>query len=209
MVSRDKPIGGSDMMKKIVMGLLTLFLLSIPIGCAKETTPTSAPPPAPETTPLPPAWHLMHHSVFLLKDGEEQFIAGVNSPMAEFLLDTTRKLNVEVECVLTQEDIREIEDSSRAVKLRFRFTEDVAVSQLVRQEEIDKIKTTENGLRILEDVKYVVFILEDNLGKGLEGHILVGQGVPQTWSCWIIWEESGNAVDKGWVDKVEEFIEEL
>jgi len=41
------------MMKKIVMGLLMLFLLSLSVACTRETTPGPSPTPAPVTSVLP------------------------------------------------------------------------------------------------------------------------------------------------------------
>ncbi len=40
-------------MKKIITGLLVLFLLSVPVACAKETAPTPVPVPAPAPPPGP------------------------------------------------------------------------------------------------------------------------------------------------------------
>jgi len=44
-------------MKKIIMGLLSLFLLSMPVACAKEPVPASPPPPAPASVPRPSTTH--------------------------------------------------------------------------------------------------------------------------------------------------------
>ena len=41
------------MIKKTIVGLLVLFLLSMPVACAKERAPTSPPLPAPTPTPVP------------------------------------------------------------------------------------------------------------------------------------------------------------
>ena len=42
-------------MRKIITGLLVLFLLSTPVACAQETTPAPAPTPQAPTTAPPPA----------------------------------------------------------------------------------------------------------------------------------------------------------
>jgi len=39
------------MMNKLIIGLLVLFLLSMPVACAQEMAPTSPPPPT--STPAP------------------------------------------------------------------------------------------------------------------------------------------------------------
>ncbi len=39
------------MMKKLVVGLLVMFLLSMPMACAKETAPAPSPPPPPASSP--------------------------------------------------------------------------------------------------------------------------------------------------------------
>ena len=41
------------MIKKIITGLLVLFLLSAPVACAQETTPAPAPTPVPTPIPKP------------------------------------------------------------------------------------------------------------------------------------------------------------
>ncbi len=41
------------MIKKTIVGLLVLFLLSMPVACAKETAPSPTPAPAPASVPTP------------------------------------------------------------------------------------------------------------------------------------------------------------
>ena len=90
------------------------------------------------------------------------------------LLLTLQRLNLQATCIFSQERIQEIKQKDEVVELIFKQPMDIAIAQWVEPEERSHIPTYEDGYRILENVKTVLFILEDNLGEGLEGHILVG-----------------------------------
>ncbi len=138
-----------------------------------------------KTASLPPAWHLITEAVFLWENGIEQFVAGENSPMSKFLYQTLHRLNLQAKCVFSEERIQRIKENDRVIEMRFRFPENITISQWIEPEDRDRITTDENGYRILENVKSVLFILEDNLDEGLEAHILVSSGT-EGWSCWAI-----------------------
>ena len=123
--------------------------------------------------------------------------------LADVLFSVLHKLNIQAKCVFTEERIREIKRNDKVVEAVFVTPEDIVISQRVEPEDRDHIKA-ENGYRVLKNVKKALFILEDNQGRGLEGHVLVGHeaGGRVSYSCWAIQEEGGDEIDKGWVDRV-------
>ena len=147
-----------------------------------------------ETMPRPPVWQLMTERVFLWENGEEQFVAGENSPMSNFLFQTLHRLNLQATCVFSEEDIQKIKGNDKVIEMTFRFPENITISQWIN-----------NRYRILENVKSALFILEDNLDEGLEAHILVGSGT-EGWSCWAIWPEGSNELDKTWIDEINKIL---
>ena len=147
-----------------------------------------------ETTPLPPAWHLMTERGFLWENGTEQFVAGENSPMSKFLFQTLHRLNLQAKCAIFEEDIEEIKGNDKVIEMTFRFPEDIVISQWIG-----------NHYRTLENVKSALFILEDNLDEGLEAHILVGSGT-EGWSCWAIQQEGSNELDRTWIDEINNIL---
>ena len=144
-------------------------------------------------------------TVYLWENGKEKFVAGENSPMSNFLLQTLHRLNLQTRCLLTEERIRDIKERDKVIELRFRNLEDITISQWTEPPDRDYIKTDENGYRILENVKSALFILEDNLGGGLEAHVLVGSGT-EFWSCWAIRQEESNELDKTWINEVAKIL---
>lgn len=142
-------------------------------------------------------------TVYLWENGTEQFVASENSPMSSFLFQTLRRLNLQTRCLLTEERIRDIKEHDKVIEMRFRFTEDITIGQWIESRDRDYIKTDENGYRILENVKYTLFILEDNLGGALEAHILVGSGA-EFWSCWAIGKDG--EIDKTWIVNLENLL---
>lgn len=106
-------------------------------------------------------------------------------------------------CSLT-EGIRDIKERDKVTEMRFREPENITISQWIEPRDRDHIKT-ENGYRILENVKSALFILEDNLGEGLEAHILVGSGT-EFWSCWAIQQEGSNELDKTWINEINRIL---
>ena len=143
-------------------------------------------------------------TVYLWENGTEtQFVAGENSPMSSFLYQTLRRLNLQTRCLITEERIRDIKNHDKVIEMRFTFTEDITISQWIEPKDRDHIKTDENGFRILENVKNALFILEDNLGGGLEAHVLVGSGT-EFWSCWAIGKDG--EIDKTWIVNLENLL---
>jgi len=140
-----------------------------------------------------PNWHLMLRSVFLWEDGEEQFVAGPNSDLCNYLLQTLPKIN-----------LQEIKENDKVILLSFRFAEDVTISQWIEPQDRDHIKTDQEGYIILEKFHKALFILADNLDEDLQGHILV-YSQTEGWSCWTIQLESGE-LDKTWIDEINELL---
>jgi len=60
----------------------------------------------------------------------------------------------------------------------------------------------------LEHVKTAIFILEDSLNQGLQGHVLIGHAVEGKtgYSCWAIREKGSNEIDRTWVDEANKII---
>ena len=142
----------------------------------------------------------MTESVFLWENGKEKFLAGQNSDLSNFLLQTLHKLNLQARCAFGEEHIQEIKQNNKIIELRFRHPRNITISQWVEPEERYRIPTDEKGYRILENVENALFILEDNLDEGLEGHILVGHMVG--YSCWAIQQEGSKEIDKTWIDEI-------
>jgi len=120
--------------------------------------------------------------------------------IASLLTRKLHELNLQARCVFSEEDIQEIKQKYRVVELIFKKPIDITISQWVEPEERYHIPTDEKGYRILENVKDALFILEDNLSEGLEGHILVGHMTG--YSCWAIKQEGSKEIDKTWIDEV-------
>jgi len=154
-----------------------------------------------------PDWHLMLRRVFLWENGVERFVAGPESDLCNYLLQTFHKVNLQGRCVFDEERIQKIKENDKVIVLSFRFTEDFTISQWIEPKERDHIKTDENGYRVLEQVRKALFILEDNLNEGLQGHILVDSQT-EGWSCWAIQLESGE-LDKTWIDETNKLLSEL
>ena len=135
--------------------------------------------------------------IFLWENGKEKFLAGENSDLSSFLLQTLHKLNLQARCAFGEEHIQEIKQNDKVIELRFRHPRNITISQWVEPEERYHIPTDEKGYRILENVENALFILEDNLDEGLEGHILVGHEVEGRigYSCWAIQQEGSKEID--------------
>jgi len=89
------------------------------------------------------------------------------------IMKTLHKLNLQATCVFSEEDIQEIKQKDRVVEIIFKQAYDFPIRQWIEPYR-SNAKSDERGYRILENVKTVLFILEDNLDEGLEAPILVG-----------------------------------
>jgi len=174
----------------VVIGVIANYYSNQPIP-----TPNPSPP-----TPHP--WTLMMESVFLWENGEEQFVAGENSDLSNYLLQTLHRVNLQARCIFSEEKIQEIKKSDKVLELRFRFPRNVTISQWVEPQDRDHIKTDENGYRILENVYNALFVLEDHLNGSLQGHVLVSTN--EGWSCWAI--QQGGELDKSWVEETGKYL---
>ena len=170
-------------------GEVIFYATTVWDGVGKLIIPAEA-----ETMPRPPVWQLMTERVFLWENGKQQFVAGENSPMSNFLFQTLRRLNLQATCVFSEEDIQEIKENDKVIEMTFRFPEDIVIGQWIG-----------NRYRILENANGTLFILEDNLGEGLEAHVLVGSGT-EGWSCWAIQQEGSNELDKTWIDEINKIL---
>jgi hypothetical protein len=171
-------------------------------------SPTSTPTVTPDVTPTPtpPRWHLMMVSAFLWEDARELFVAGSHSDLTEYLLHTLQRINVQARCVFDDEQVEEIEKSMKVMRLRFRFYDDINISQWIEPEDRDHIKTNETGYRILEKVKYAIFILDSNKNESLIGLILIKSysSSEDYWGCWAV--EKDGQLDTSWIVEIERFL---
>ena len=153
---------------------------------------------------------LMIESILLWENGSKKLVSE-NSDLSNFLLQTLHKLNLQARCVFSEEHIQEIKQNNKVIEVRFKYPMNITISQWIEPEERYHIPTDERGYRILENVKNTLFILEDNLSEGLEGHILVGHEVEGriSYSCWAIQQEGNKGIDKTWIDEINKIIENL
>ncbi len=79
----------------------------------------------------------------------------------------------------------------KVIELIFKEPVNITISQWVEPKERRHIPTDESGYRILENVRTTLFILEDNLSKGLKDHVLVGHEIEgkMSYSCWTTQQE--------------------
>jgi hypothetical protein len=156
-----------------------------------------------EEQPFP----LDHKQVNLYSNGKMRSLGEVEE-ISELLALTLQKLNLQARCVFSEERVREIKESDEVVEVIFKTPRSIKTSQWVKPEKREHIKT-ENGYRILENVKVVLFILEDKLNEGLGGHVLIGQevGGKKAYTCWAI--QQGNKLDKTWVDEIKKILKEI
>jgi len=195
----------------ISLGLtLVLAVASLLIGCASGTSEAQTVTEPSVSAEPQEGWHAMVKKISLWQNGEEQVIDPLQNPkqyvqIGDLLTGTLHKLNLQTRCLLTEERIRDIKEHDKVIEMSFREAEDITIGQWIEPRDRDYIKTDENGYRILENVDSTLFILEDNLGGGLEAHILVGSGT-EFWSCWAIRQEGSNELDKAWINEVAKIL---
>jgi hypothetical protein len=159
-------------------------------------------------TPIREDWQPMVEKIAMWENSKEK----INGTLPKYkyiargniLIQMLHKLNLQARCVFSEERIQEIKENDKVVELVFKQADDFPISQWVEPEERYHIPTDEKGYRILENVKTAIFILEDNLDEGLEGHILVGHEIEgkMGYSCWAIQQEGSNELDKTWINEV-------
>jgi hypothetical protein len=151
----------------------------------------------------------MVENVVFYEDNKQQIIdpkTQNGTGIASLLTRKLHELNLQAKCVFSEEDMQEIKHKDRVAELIFKNPIDITISQWVEPEERYHIPVDEKGYRILENVETALFILEDNQGRGLEAHILVGHRVEGRigYSCWAIniKEEGKLELDKTWIDGI-------
>lgn len=152
-------------------------------------------------------WQPMVEKIAVWQNGEEQIIEPASSEynkMGRILITTLHKLDLQAKCVFSEEEIQEIKINDRVIEIIFKQADDFPISQKVEEEERYHIKTDEKGYRILENVKSVIFVLEDKRDEGLEAHVLVGSEFEGKigYSCWAIKQEFSNELDKSWTNEI-------
>lgn len=96
--------------------------------------------PAPIPTPF--GWHLMLRRVFLWENGVERFVAGPDSDLCDYLLQTIRRLNLRSECYLSEKKIQQIKTNNKVVELSIRFYENITIAQWIEPKSEVKLKLT-------------------------------------------------------------------
>ena len=167
-------------------------------------TPTLSPSPSPTATPTPTPTPRMDDVILLLENGEEQLVGGGNSELLQYLYRSLfSQINVHIKCDLTMERVQKIKTNDRIARIDFRiYGHDITISQWISPEDRDGITTDDEGYRVLDKVHDVLFILEDNIGEGLEGHILLD--INGEWSCWAIQQDG--EIDKSWIKETERYL---
>jgi len=153
----------------------------------------------------------MVEEIVLLGNGKKEPIdpkSEEGTEIASLLTCKLHELDLQAKCAFSKEEIQEIEQKDRSIRLFFKKPIDITISQWVEPEERDHISVDEKGYRILEDVGTALFISKDNLDEGLEGHILVGHYVEGriSYSCWAIQKEGSQEIEKNWIEEINEII---
>ena len=165
----------------------------------------------------------MIEKIVLLGNGKKEPIDPESEEgigIASLLTRKLHELNLQAKCAFSKEEIQEIEQKDRSIRLFFKKPIDITISHWVEPEEGDHISVDERGYRILENVETALFILEDNLDEGLEAHVLVGHLIPPkmgsghekewiSYSCWAIniKEEGEPELDKSWIAEINSIIQ--
>ena len=158
-------------------------------------------------------WLSIVEKISMWQNGEE-LISYPKEPSSKYnlrvnnILKTLHKINLQATCVFSEEDIKEIKQNDRIVEIVFKNPRDITINQWVQPENyIEGYHLPVN--RILRNVKTALFILEDTLDEGLEGHILIGYIIRSdlavetiSYSCWAIQQEGSNELDKSWINEI-------
>jgi predicted secreted protein len=136
-----------------------------------------------EANPAQQALHDQIEQINLYQDGVAKPLAEADG-VVDILVSTLQQLHQEYWTIFSEDNIDEMKQKSELVELIFVKPVDVSV---------------ENGERVLEDVKAVIFVLKDALDMGLGTHILVSCEKTEE-ICYYHW-----AV-KSWVDEINECL---
>ncbi len=148
----------------------------------------------------------MVEEIVLLGNGKKEPIDPKSEEGTEIASLLTRKLhelNLQAKCAFSKEEIQEIEQKDRSIRLFFKKPIDITISQWVESEDRYHISTDKNGYRILENVGTALFII-DNLDEGLEAHVLIDHKIKGRigYSCWAIKKEGSQEIEKNWIAEI-------
>jgi len=193
-------------MKRLVIAcaLVLTLVAGLLTGCASGTGVTQTVTEPSVSAEPREGWTAMAKKISLWQNGEEQVIDPLQNPkeyiqVGDLLIETLHKLNLQAVCVFAHETVEEeIKQRDEVVELVFKEPVDITISQLVQPDKA----------RILENIKAVVFILQDNLGQGLQAHVLIGSEYQGKigYGCWAIQEEGSNELDKAWIDEINRIL---
>lgn len=103
----------------------------------------------------------------------------LNKTTEEFLLSVVRKLDLQARCMFDEERVQAIRAKDDAIEFIFKTQQNIRISQWIKPEDRSLIKTDENGYRVLENVKRIVFVLSGELKE----NVLIGNK-NSMYSCW-------------------------
>ena len=122
-----------------------------------------------KTAPLRENRQPTAEKIAVWQNGEEKIIDPESSEyneIGDILIQTLHKLDLQAVCAFTEERVhQEIKRNDKVVGIIFKQADDFPIRQWIEPE---------GRYNVLKNVKSAIFILEDNLGEGLEGFILVG-----------------------------------
>jgi hypothetical protein len=127
--------------------------------------------------------------------------------LSGYLLYTIQRLNLQAKCIFNEERVNQLKQNGKVIELNFKSPVNITISQRIEPEESDHILTDKNGYRILENVKGVLFVLDGDL----KGHVLIGREIRGglSYGCWAISKPLSNEIDEGWVNEVENALNEM
>lgn len=178
-------------------GVLSLLVLLLITACSRAATPT----------PKPVALEDLDNveRVTVYSSGSEEVIQGADKRFSELVqqfLATLPRLNLQAECVFSEDEISALKQKERLVELVFKAVERITIGQQIPEEYRDRILTDERGFRVLE-VKAALFVLAGDY----RGQIfLLSDSQSPAWGCWAI--ERQREIDTQWIEAVEEALEE-
>ena len=90
------------------------------------------------------------------------------------------------------------------------LSETITIKQWIAPENRDEIKTDDDGYRILEGIREAWFVMSNDTGEGLDGHIYITSNNKEgiaVWSGFAIKQPGSNELDKSWIEKANKFLQ--
>lgn len=184
--------------KNLLFGTLAVITITV-LGVVlfqllrREVPPTEPPPTK---------------GIVFWENGEEQPLTDRDSSLDNLLLQTLHRLNLQGKCTFDDEKIQQIKESNKLIERISGAPEDIKINQWIKPTERSQIPTDEDGYRILKGIETAIFVLEDELGEGLQANILISSEEEERWGCWIVRQEDGDALDMSWLGEINKILSE-